>query len=44
MINRHYNPFWPQLADDRLHISIIGDGFHLLPEEIKVFYKVKGCG
>jgi N-acetylglucosamine-6-phosphate deacetylase len=42
MINRHYNPFWPQLADDRLHISIIGDGFHLLPEEIKVFYKVKG--
>jgi N-acetylglucosamine-6-phosphate deacetylase len=42
MINRHYNPFWPQLADDRLHISIIGDGFHLLPEEIQVFYKVKG--
>lgn len=42
MINRHYNPFWPQLADDRLHISIIGDGFHLLPEEIKVFHKVKG--
>ncbi|MFW6290243.1 MAG: amidohydrolase family protein, partial [Mariniphaga sp.] len=42
MINRHYNPFWPQLADDRLHISIIGDSFHLLPEEIKVFYKVKG--
>jgi N-acetylglucosamine-6-phosphate deacetylase len=42
MINRHFNPFWPQLADDRLHISIIGDGFHLLPEEIKVFHKVKG--
>jgi N-acetylglucosamine-6-phosphate deacetylase len=42
MINRHYNPFWSQLADDRLHISIIGDSFHLLPEEIKVFYKVKG--
>lgn len=42
MINRHNNPFWPQLADDRLHISIIGDSFHLLPEEIKVFYKVKG--
>ncbi len=42
MINRHYNPFWPQLADDRLHISIIGDSFHLLPEEIQVFYKVKG--
>jgi N-acetylglucosamine-6-phosphate deacetylase len=41
-INRHRNPFWPQLADDRLHISIICDGFHLLPEQIKVFYKVKG--
>lgn len=42
MINRHYNPFWPQLSDDRLHASIIGDSFHLLPEEIRVFYKVKG--
>jgi len=44
MINRHVNPLWPQLADDRLMISIIGDGFHLLPEEIRVFYKVKGPG
>lgn len=42
MINRHLNPLWPQLADDRLMISIIGDGFHLNPEEIKVFYKTKG--
>jgi N-acetylglucosamine-6-phosphate deacetylase len=42
MINRHNNPLWPQLADDRLMISIIGDGFHLLPEEIRVFYKAKG--
>jgi N-acetylglucosamine-6-phosphate deacetylase len=42
MINRHRNPFWPQLADDRLNISIICDSFHLLPEEIQVFYKVKG--
>ncbi len=44
MINRHVNPLWPQLADDRLMISIIGDGFHLRPEEIRVFYKVKGSG
>ncbi len=44
MINRHRNPFWPQLADERLHISIICDSFHLLPEEIKTFYKVKGTG
>ena len=41
-INRHENPFWSQLSDDRLMISIIADGFHLLPEEIRVFYKVKG--
>ena len=42
MINRHSNPLWPQLANDGLVASIICDGFHLLPEEIKVFYKVKG--
>ncbi|MGV8095418.1 MAG: N-acetylglucosamine-6-phosphate deacetylase [Mangrovibacterium sp.] len=42
MINRHLNPLWPQLSADRLLVSIIGDGFHLLPEEIRVFYKVKG--
>ncbi len=42
MINRHRNPFWSQLANDQLMISIICDGFHLLPEEIQVFYKVKG--
>jgi N-acetylglucosamine-6-phosphate deacetylase len=41
-INRHVNPLWPQLSDDRLMLSLISDGFHLLPEEIKVFYKVKG--
>jgi N-acetylglucosamine-6-phosphate deacetylase len=41
-INRHINPLWPQLANDNLMISIIGDGFHLNPEEIRVFYKVKG--
>lgn len=42
MINRHVNPLWPQLADDRLMASIIVDGFHLRPEEVQVFYKVKG--
>lgn len=41
-IHRHKNPIWPQLAEDRLKPSIIADGQHLLPEEIKVFYKVKG--
>jgi N-acetylglucosamine-6-phosphate deacetylase len=41
-IHRHKNPIWPQLADDRLIVTIIADGLHLLPEEVKVFYKVKG--
>ena len=42
MINRHDNPLWPQLADDRLYASIICDGFHLQPEEVKTFWKAKG--
>ena len=41
-INRHRNPLWSQLSDDRLMISIIADGFHLLPEQIRVFHKAKG--
>lgn len=42
MINRHKNPIWPQLANDLLTPSIIADGHHLLPEEVKVIFKVKG--
>ena len=42
LINRHDNPLWPQLADDRLYASIICDGHHLRPEEIQVFTKAKG--
>lgn len=42
MVNRHKNPFWSQLADDRFSISIICDGFHLPPEVVKAFYKAKG--
>ena len=41
-INRHLNPIWPQLASDELTVSVIADGHHLLPEELKVFYRVKG--
>lgn len=43
-IDRHYNPIWAQLADDRLTISIIADGYHLTEEEVRSFYKVKGTG
>jgi N-acetylglucosamine-6-phosphate deacetylase len=42
LIHRHYNPIWPQLANEKLTSTIIADGFHLIPEELKVFYKVKG--
>lgn len=42
MIDRHNNPIWPQLSDDRLSISIIADGFHLNRQEVRTFYKAKG--
>jgi N-acetylglucosamine-6-phosphate deacetylase len=42
MINRHDNPFWPQLADDRITATIIVDGFHLNKVEVQCFYKMKG--
>ena len=42
LIDRHRNPLWPQLANDLLIPTIIADGHHLLPEEVQVFYKVKG--
>jgi N-acetylglucosamine-6-phosphate deacetylase len=42
LIHRHKNPIWPQLANDLLTTSVIADGHHLLPEELQVFYKVKG--
>lgn len=42
LIHRHNNPLWPQLANEKLTPSIIADGNHLLPEEIKVFLKTKG--
>lgn len=42
-IHRHYNPIWPQLANEQLTSTIIADGFHLLPEELKVFLRSKGA-
>ncbi len=41
-IHRHNNPLWPQLDNDSLTASIIADGNHLLPEEIRVFIRAKG--
>ena len=42
LIDRHNNPLWPQLADDRLSASLIVDGFHLNQQEVQCFYKIKG--
>jgi N-acetylglucosamine-6-phosphate deacetylase len=42
MINRHHNPIWPQLADERLIPSLIVDGHHLTKEEVISFYGIKG--
>jgi N-acetylglucosamine-6-phosphate deacetylase len=42
LIDRHRNPLWPQLANDRLAPTLIADGHHLTREEMKVFYKIKG--
>jgi N-acetylglucosamine-6-phosphate deacetylase len=41
-IDKSDNPLWPQLSDDRLLISLVCDKFSLPPEELRVFYKVKG--
>jgi N-acetylglucosamine-6-phosphate deacetylase len=41
-INRHFNPLWPQLADDRLTCSFIADLQHLPETVLKVFMRAKG--
>ncbi len=42
MLNRHNNPLWPQLAEDRLHASVIADLEHLPPPMLKTIARVKG--
>ncbi len=44
MIDRHRNPIWPILANELLSPSVIADGNHLLPDQIKVFFRIKGPG
>lgn len=43
-INRFHNPLWPQMADDRLHASLIADLQHLPPDMLKAFIAAKGPG
>lgn len=41
-IQRHFNPIWPQLADDRLACSFIADLQHLPEPVLKTFVRAKG--
>lgn len=42
-IHRFKNPFWGFLADERLSLGLVGDGFHLPKEVTQVAVKVKGA-
>ncbi len=44
MINRHVNPLWPQLADDRLFAGLIADLQHLPAPALKAFVRAKRPG
>jgi len=41
-IQRHHNPLWPQLAEDRLMASLIADMHHLPESVLKTFVRCKG--
>lgn len=42
VLDRHHNPLWPQLAEDRLSASFIADLEHLPPAALKTFLRAKG--
>jgi N-acetylglucosamine-6-phosphate deacetylase len=44
MVHRHLNPLWPQLAEDRLHASLIADLEHLPAAVLNTFVRAKGPG
>ncbi len=41
-IDRHHNPIWPQLADDRLSCSLIPDLHHVPPPMLRAVVNAKG--
>lgn len=41
-IHRHRNPFWSFLAEPRLRLGMIGDGFHLPPDLVRTVLRIKG--
>jgi N-acetylglucosamine-6-phosphate deacetylase len=40
-IDRHHNPLWPMLADDRLTAMCVTDGYHQPEEMLRVMLKAK---
>ncbi|MDO4550252.1 MAG: N-acetylglucosamine-6-phosphate deacetylase [Planctomycetia bacterium] len=42
LLPRHENPIWALLSEDSIWISMIADGFHLPPDMLKVFWRMKG--
>ena len=44
MLNRHNNPIWAGLGNDRLAATIITDGNHLPPSILKTIIRTKGPG
>ena len=42
LLDRHRNPIWAGLSEERLTAMIITDGHHLPPELIKVMIRAKG--
>ena len=43
-IHRHRNPFWTWLADDRIRVGLIPDGYHLPGDFLRTALKLKGDG
>jgi N-acetylglucosamine-6-phosphate deacetylase len=41
-LDRHPNPLWSQLAEDRLSASFIADGHHLPAETLRAMVRTKG--
>lgn len=42
MVHRHRNPFWTWLAEERIHIGLIGDGYHLPGDLLLAAIRAKG--
>ncbi|MFB3826611.1 MAG: N-acetylglucosamine-6-phosphate deacetylase [Bryobacteraceae bacterium] len=42
LLDRHQNPLWAQMNDDRLSASLICDGFHLPRDVVQTIVRAKG--